>query len=390
MNKTINLSVPNLQVEPILSNLRECLESGWISTGGRFIPEFESKVAKYVGVSDAVGVQSGTGAIHVALQVLGVSRDDEVIVPTVTFIASVNPVTYLGAIPIFMDCDDSFCIDPVKLEQFCREECDIAGDKLINKKTKRHIKALVAVHIFGNMADMEKIMTIAGKYKLKVLDEAAEALGTYYTEGPLKGRYAGTLGDIGIYSFNANKTITTGGGGMIVSRNQEYLDHCRFLSTQAKTNSLYFIHDEIGYNYRMLNLQAALGTVQIDHLEEFIKIKDDNYEYYKTKIERIPGLSMMPFRDGTRPNRWFYSILIDKETYGLDRDELLTKLNDVGIQSRPIWKLNHLQKPYINNIAYKMKKSLYYYDRILNVPCSTNLTFADIDIVVEKLKECAK
>lgn len=388
--KIIGLSIPNLEVEPILNNLKECLETGWVSTGGRFIPEFEEKMAKYVKVPEAVGVQSGTAGLHTALRVLGVERDEEVIAPTLTFIAAVNPITYLGANPVFIDCDDTFCMDPIKLKKFCKEECEIRGEFLYNKKTNKRIRAMVVVHVFGNMVDMEKIMDIAKEYKLKVLEDSTEALGTYYTEGKYKGKFAGTIGDIGVYSFNANKIITTGGGGMVVSNNKELLDKVRFLSVQAKTNPLYFIHDEIGYNYRMLNLQAALGTEQIDKLETFIETKIRNYERYKKAIEEIDGLEIMPFNEGIRSNHWFYSLLVDKEKYGLNKDELLIKLNEVGIQTRPIWGLIHQQKPYVNNEVYMMEKSLWYYDRILNIPCSTNLTEEEVDIVVEKLKEFKK
>lgn len=385
MGRVINLSVPNLGKENILRNLSECLDSGWVSTGGRFISEFEDKIAKYVGVKEAVGVQSGTAGLHTALRVLGVKRDEEVIAPTLTFIAAVNPITYLGAQPVFIDCDDTFCIDPIKLEKFCREECEVIEGKLYNKKTKKQIKVIVVVHVFGNMADMEKIMDIAQKYNLKVLEDSTEALGTYYTSGRYTGKFAGTIGDIGVYSFNANKIITTGGGGMVVSNNQELLDKVRFLSVQAKTDPLYFIHDEIGYNYRMLNLQAALGTEQIDQLEDFINIKIRNYKRYKEAIEKIEGLELMPFNDNIRSNHWFYSLLVDKEKYGLNKDELLMKLNGENIQSRPIWGLIHQQKPYLNNEAYEMEKSLYYIDRILNIPCSTNLTEEEVDVVLEKL-----
>jgi len=387
MGRVINLSVPNLGKENILRNLSECLETGWVSTGGRFISEFEDKIAKYVGVKEAVGIQSGTAGLHTALRVLGVESDEEVIAPTLTFIAAVNPITYLGAQPVFIDCDDTFCIDPIKLEKFCREECEVIERKLYNKKTKKQIKVIVVVHVFGNMADMEKIMDIAQQYNLKVLEDSTEALGTYYTSGRYKGKFTGTIGGIGVYSFNANKIITTGGGGMVVSNNQELLDKVRFLSVQAKTDPLYFIHDEIGYNYRMLNLQAALGTEQIDQLEDFINIKIRNYKRYKEAIEKIEGLELMPFNDNIRSNHWFYSLLVDKEKYGLNKDELLLKLNEENIQSRPIWGLIHQQKPYLNNEAYEMEKSLYYIDRILNIPCSTNLTEEEVDVVIEKLKK---
>ena len=385
----INLSVPNLSMD-ILDNLKECLESGWVSTGGRFIPEFETKVKNYMKTKCAAGVQSGTAGLHMSLQVLGVQRDEEVLVPTLTFIAAVNPTTYLGASPIFIDCDDSLCMDPMKLEKFCSEECDFKEGILVNKKTNKKIRALVIVHIFGNMADMEKIMDIAKKYNLKVLEDATEALGTYYTEGRYKGKYAGTIGDIGVLSFNANKIITTGGGGMVVGDNEELVEKVRFLSSQAKKDTLYFIHDEIGYNYRMLNLQAALGTSQIDQLESFIETKIKNYEIYKEELEKIEGLEILPFVEGIRANHWFYSLKIDKKKYGIGRDELLQKLVDAGIQTRPIWGLIHQQKPYSACQNYEIEKALYYYDRILNLPCSSNLTEKEVYQVIEKIREFRK
>lgn len=385
----INLSVPNLSMD-ILDNLKECLESGWVSTGGRFIPEFETKVKNYMKTKFAAGVQSGTAGLHMSLQVLGVQRDEEVFVPTLTFIAAVNPTTYLGASPIFIDCDDSLCMDPLKLEKFCSEECEFKEGVLINKKTNKKIRALVVVHVFGNMADMEKIMDIAKKYNLKVLEDATEALGTYYTEGRYKGKYAGTIGDIGVLSFNANKIITTGGGGMVVGDNEELVEKVRFLSSQAKKDPLYFIHDEIGYNYRMLNLQAALGTSQIDQLESFIETKIKNYNIYKEELEKIEGLEILPFVEGIRANYWFYSLKIDKEKYGIGRDELLQKLVDAGIQTRPIWGLIHQQKPYSACQNYEIEKALYYYDRILNLPCSSNLTEKEVYQVIEKIKEFKK
>ena len=385
----INLSVPNLSMD-ILDNLKECLESGWVSTGGRFIPEFETKVKNYMKTKFAAGVQSGTAGLHMSLQVLGVQRDEEVFVPTLTFIAAVNPTTYLGASPIFIDCNDSLCMDPLKLEKFCSEECDFKEGVLVNKKTNKKIRALVIVHVFGNMADMEKIMDIAKKYNLRVLEDATEALGTYYTEGRYKGKYAGTIGDIGVLSFNANKIITTGGGGMVVGDNEELVEKVRFLSSQAKKDTLYFIHDEIGYNYRMLNLQAALGTSQIDQLESFIETKIKNYKIYKEELEKIEGLEILPFVEGIRANHWFYSLKIDKEKYGIGRDELLQKLVDAGIQTRPIWGLIHQQKPYSTCQSYEIEKALYYYDRILNLPCSSNLTEKEVYQVIEKIKEFKK
>jgi aminotransferase in exopolysaccharide biosynthesis len=384
-NKPIPLSVPNLSLD-ILENVKETIETGWVSTGGKFITEFENKIAKYVGVERAVSCQSGTAGLHLALRVLGIESGDEVIVPTLTFIAAVNPVKYMGAEPIFMDCDDTLNMDMDKLEEFLENECDYIGGKVINKKTKRQIKAIVVVHVFGNPANMEKLMKIKEKYNLKVIEDSTEALGSYYLEGKYAGKYCGTIGDIGVYSFNANKIITTGGGGMVVSNNQELLDKVAFLGVQAKTDSLYFVHDEIGYNYRMTNIQAAFGTDQIDRLEGFIETKIRNYNLYKKAIEDIEGLTLLPFRSDARANNWFYSVIVDKDKYGMDRDELLRKLNDENIQTRPLWRLIHKQKPYLNSQSYKIEKAEFYEKNLINIPCSSNLSEDEVGIVVEKLE----
>lgn len=384
-SKQIPLSVPNLSLD-IMENVRETIETGWVSTGGRFITEFAEKTADYVGVERAVSCQSGTAGLHLSLRVLGIEPGDEVIVPTVTFVAAVNPVKYMKAEPVFIDCDDKLNMDMDKLEDFLANKCDYIDGKVINKKTEKQIKAIIVVHVFGNPADMERLMEIKEKYNLKVIEDSTEALGSYYKEGKYAGKHCGTIGDIGVYSFNANKIITTGGGGMIVSSDQEILDEIAFLSVQAKTNPLYFIHDEVGYNYRMTNIQAAFGTDQIDRLEDFIETKIKNYNLYKEAVEDIAGLSLLPFRSDTRANHWFYSVMVDRDEYGIDRDELLRKLNDNNIQTRPLWGLIHKQKPYLENQSYQIDKAYYYEKNLINIPCSTNLTEEEVEIVVEKLR----
>jgi len=383
-NKTIPLSVPNLSLD-ILDNVKETIETGWVSTGGRFIQEFEQKIAKYVGVERAVSCQSGTAGLHLALRVLGIKPGDEVIVPTLTFIAAVNPAKYTGAEPVFMDCDDTLNMDMDKLESFLENECQFIDGKVINKQTFRVIKAIIIVHVFGNPANMEKLMEIKERFNLKIIEDATEALGSYYLQGKYAQRHCGTIGDIGVYSFNANKIITTGGGGMVVSHNQDILDKAAFLSVQAKTDPLYFVHDEIGYNYRMTNIQAAFGTDQIDKLESFIETKIKNYNLYKEAIAGIKGLALLPFRKDTRANHWFYSLIVDKEKYGMDRDELLNKLNQQNIQTRPLWGLIHKQKPYSQCQTYEIEKAYYYEKNLLNIPCSSNLSGEDVEYVVERL-----
>lgn len=381
-DKFIPLSVPNLKGNE-LKYVTTAVETEWVSTGGPYVTEFEEKMAAYVGTRGAVSCQSGTAGLHTALLLTGVTKEDEVIVPALTFIAAVNPVKYIGAEPVFMDCDDSLCMSPDKLEKFCREECGFSEGKLMNKKTKRCVKAMVVVHVFGNMADMERIMEIAGKYNIHVVEDATEALGTYYTEGKYKGKFAGTIADVGVYSFNGNKIITTGGGGMLVSNHVEYLERARHLTTQAKSDVLYYTHDEIGYNYRMTNLQAALGLGQLEQLEDFIKVKEENYNLYQERIRAIAGLELLPFREGVRSNKWFYGL--DCSRFMMGRDELIQYLAKNQIQTRPIWGLINQQKPYLTNQAYEVEKAVMYWKNIINIPCSTNLTKEEVIRVVEVL-----
>lgn len=385
MNKFIPLSVPNFKGRE-LEYVTKAVETEWVSTGGEYINEFERRIAKYLNVESAVACQSGTVGLHLALKLAGAGYGDEVIVPTLTFIAAVNPIKYLGAEPIFMDCDDSLNMDLDKLEEFCSTECTLTNRGLKNNRTGRVIKALVIVHVFGNMANMEKLIDIAEKYNLKVVEDSTEALGTYSTEGKYKGKFSGTIGDFGVYSFNGNKIITTGGGGMLVARDNDLANKAKYLSTQAKDDELYYKHNEIGFNYRMTNLQAALGVAQLEQLESFINIKRENYRLYKEKIDNIEGLSILEFNKNTRPNYWFYSLLIDKDKYGLNRDELLSKLNSHRIQTRPVWGLINEQKPYRDNQTYRIEKAKYYIDRILNIPCSTSLTKEEVRYICKILK----
>lgn len=372
----IPLSVPSLQGNE-LKYVTEAIKTEWVSTAGPYIQQFEEKTAEYVKATGAVAVQNGTSGLHVALMLMNVSHGDEVIVPTLTFIAAVNPVKYIGAEPIFMDCDDSLCMDADKLLEFCQNECSLLLGKLINNRTKKHIKAILVVHVFGNMAEMEAIMAVADKFNLKVIEDATEALGTYYTKGKYKNRYAGTIGNAGVYSFNGNKIITTGGGGMIVSDDEELLKKAKHLTTQAKSDDLYYTHDEIGYNYRMTNIQAALGLAQLEQLEGFIEAKKQNYLQYRKDIEQIPDLNLLPFRKGTRPNYWFYAVEV-YEDFGTSRRELIDALGKKNIQARPIWGLIHNQLPYQGDVSYQIEKAEKYLHQVVNLPCSSNLTTEEV------------
>ena len=384
----IPLSVPNLKGKE-LEYVTHAVETEWVSTGGPYVNDFEDKTAKYVKSKGAVSCQNGTSGLHIALKVCGVTKADEVIVPTLTFIAAVNPVKYIGAEPVFMDCDDSLSMDADKLIEFCEKECCFTEGKLINNKSNKQVKAILVVHVFGNMADMVRIMDIADRYNLKVIEDATEAIGTYYTNGKYQGKYAGTIGNVGVYSFNGNKIITTGGGGMIVSDDEELLIKAKHLTTQAKSDELYYTHDEIGYNYRMTNLQAALGLAQLEQLEQFIKIKEENYELYKEAIKEIEGLTILDFKGDIRPNCWFYAMYCE-EKYLLNRDGIIKYLSSKKIQSRPIWGLISDQKPYAGSQTYKIEKAKTYLEHIVNIPCSSNLSREDVLYVIECLKHPVK
>lgn len=384
-DKFIGLSVPCLKGNE-LKYVTEAIETEWVSTAGKYVTEFEQNIADYVGTPAAVSCQSGTAGLHTALLLCGVQRGDLVPVPTLTFIAAVNPVTYVGAEPMFMDCDDSLCMDPVKLRRFCEEDCDFHDGTLYHRETGRRVPALVVVHVFGNMADMIQILDIADRYNIKVIEDATEALGTRYTEGPYAGRYAGTLGTIGVFSFNGNKIITTGGGGMLVSHDTALLARAKHLTTQAKSDEENFFHDEIGYNYRMTNLQAALGIAQLEQLERFIKTKEANYHRYLAAFSETEGLTVLTFRDGIRPNYWFYSLFVDAP-YPQSRSELIQQLKTQRIQTRPIWGLIHEQLPYEDALTYRIETAKIYWRHIVNLPCSSSLTTEEVDRVIAAIKD---
>ena len=384
MNKFIPLSIPNFEGNE-KKYVDDALEQGWVSTGGAYITKFEKDLAEFLHAENVAACQSGTSALHLSLIEAGVKPGDAVIVPPLTFIAAVNPVKYQFATPVFVDCDDSFCLDPVKVNDFCERECKFS-DGILTYKGKT-VKAIIVVHVFGNMADMESIMDIACRYNLKVIEDATEALGTKYTEGKYAGKYAGAIGHFGAFSFNGNKIITTGGGGAVTADRSEIVDHIRYLSTQAKNDPHYYIHDEVGYNYRMTNLQAALGVAQMEELPEFLKRKKNNYEIYAEEFEGFDLAALMPFRDGTDSNKWFYFLRINRERITASMREIITALEKKGIQTRAIWGLINEQKPYEGEESYKLEKAPYYAERILNIPCSTQITEEEIRYVATEVKQ---
>ncbi len=376
----IPLSVPNFGGNE-KEYVNDAVVSEWVSTGGSKVPAFEAAIASYVGMPTAVACNSGTSGLHLAFTVAGVKPGDLVLAPTLTFIAAVNPIRYCFADPVFIGCDNSLGMDPDAAADFCENECTFADGVLTHNATGRRVSALCVVHVFGNLADMERLLPLARKYNLALIEDATEALGSYYTEGPFAGRYAGTIGDIGVYSFNGNKIMTTGSGGMIVSNHADWAARAKHLSTQAKSSPDSYTHDQIGYNYRLTNLQAALGLAQIEQLEGFVAHKKHLYEFYREKLHGVHGLKIHPFRDGTRPNRWFFSL--DVGDSALDRDQLIKDLAAERIQTRTIWDLIHEQKPYEGSIVHRVEKAEYYQHRIVNLPCSSNLSDEDAARVVD-------
>lgn len=383
MAKFIPLSIPNFEGNE-RKYVDDAVEQGWVSTGGAYITKLEKDMAEFLHTDNVAACQSGTSALHLSLVEAGVKPGDVVIVPPLTFIAAVNPVKYQFATPVFIDCDDTFTLDPIKLREFCEKECEFDGTVLTYKGGK--VKALVVVHVFGNMADMVSILDTAHKYNIKVIEDATEALGTKYIEGILSGKYAGTIGDFGCYSFNGNKIITTGGGGAVTANKCEVVDHIRYLSTQAKNDTHYYIHNEVGYNYRMTNVQAALGVAQMEELPEFIRRKQSNYELYKQLFADYKLGTIINFREGTSSNKWFYSLEINKDKVHATMREIITALQKKGIETRAIWGLINEQIPYQEEDTYRLEKAPYYAARILNLPSSTQITQDEIKYVVEQVK----
>lgn len=384
MDKFIPLSVPNFEGNE-RKYVDDAIDQGWVSTGGAYITKLEENMAAFLHTDNVAACQSGTSALHLSLIEAGVKPTDVVLVPPLTFIAAVNPVKYQFAQPVFIDCDDSFCMDPNKLKSFIENECVYKEGTLTYEG--KIVKAIVVVHVFGNMADMISIMKIAGHYNLKVIEDATEALGTYYTDGEFKGKFAGTIGDFGAFSFNGNKIITTGGGGAVTANSSSVVNHLRYLSTQAKNDPHFYIHDEIGYNYRMTNLQAALGVAQLEELPEFISRKQNNYNKYKELFKNYDKCTLIEFRPGTSSNKWFYSLEINRDYVKEGMREIIKALEDKGIQTRAIWGLINEQVPYSDDVTYQLEKAPYYAERILNIPCSTNITDEEIEYVASSIKE---
>ena len=371
--------------EPLISGnewkyIKECLDTGWVSSSGEYVNKFEKITADYVGTKYAVATVNGTSALHVSLIACGIRADDEVIVPTLTFIAPVNTVRYCGGHPVFMDCDtDSLCIDVLRVSDFINKECKKRRDGfLYNKNTGRRIKAIIPVHVFGHPADMDELLKICRENSIDIIEDATESLGSEY-----RGRKTGSFGAAGCFSFNGNKIITTGGGGMVVTNNNDVAKKIRHLSTQAKKDDFEYDHDEIGYNYRLSNMQAAVGLAQMERIKEFVDIKRRNASMYLDLLSDVKGVKFLWENAQAKSNFWFYTIKTAKK----HKKKLINYLLSRNIQVRPIWKLIHTLPIYKSAQTYRVENAVKAYETCINLPCSLSLNKKEVEYVSESIKD---
>ncbi len=377
----IPLCVPNLKGNE-WQYVKECIDTEWVSSAGKYVNDFEAKMAEFTGTKYAVAVVNGTGALHVSLIVAGVKPNDEVIVPTVTFIAPINVVRYIYAHPVFMDCDDYYNIDLAKTKEYIENETEFKDGFTYNKVTGRRISAIIPVHVFGNAIELSELKALCDSRNIAMIEDATESLGTFYKNG----KHTGTTADYACISFNGNKVITTGGGGMVLTNNELIAKRIKHLTTQAKEDEVRYLHDEVGYNYRLTNIQAALGVAQLEQLPTFLKRKKEIFDFYKEEISKIDGLTIADAPEYCNANYWMIAMQIDNAVYGKDREGTMAFLGEHKIQTRPLWQLNHLQKPYIGSLEYKIENAYRLVDNTLNIPVSTNITDEELNKVVNTLR----
>ncbi len=345
--------------------LKDCLDSGYVSSVGEYVDHFEQQLAQYLGAEHVVAVVNGTAALHVSLLLAGVKPGDEVIVPTLTFVATANAVSYCGAIPHFADSEQSTLgLDPAKLGQYFADILQPDDGQWLNRHTGRRVAAIVPMHTFGHPVDMDRLNDVAGLYGLPVIEDAAESLGSSY-----KGRMTGSLSSLAAVSFNGNKIITTGGGGAIVTNDKALAERAKYLTTTAKLPHRWEItHDEVGFNYRMPNINAALGCAQLEQLPSFIEQKRRLATQYKNAIDPVDGVTLFQEPDFAESNYWLNALLIDDAKF--ERDELLEQMNDAGIMTRPAWTLMHKLPMYHACPRMDLSVAEDLERRILNIPSS--------------------
>jgi aminotransferase in exopolysaccharide biosynthesis len=352
--------------------LKECLDSTFVSSVGKFVDRFEADLAAFTGAKRAVAVVNGTAALHIALKLAGVGAGDEVLMPALTFVATANAVSYCGATPHFIDSEVGFLgVDAGKLREYLRTHSEQRAGACVNRDTGRVIRALVPMHTFGHPVDLDGLLAVAHDFNLALIEDAAESLGSYY-----HGRHTGTFGQMGTLSFNGNKTITTGGGGAILTNDIELARHAKHLTTTAKLPHAWeYRHDEIGYNYRLPNLNAALGCAQLEQLPAMLAAKRELYHRYQKAFSAVQGASLVAEPDQCRSNYWLQTLLLSPECAG-ERDGLLKATNDAGFMTRPVWVLMHELPQFRDCPRMDLFCAQSLSQRLINIPSSAALGFS--------------
>jgi aminotransferase in exopolysaccharide biosynthesis len=349
--------------------VQDCIESTYVSSVGKYVDQFEIELAKYTGAKYAVSLVNGTSALHLALKLAGVKAGDEVLIQAFNFVAAANAITYCGAIPHFVDIEiENLGIDPIKLKNYLSEISKKTGELTENVMTGRCIKALVVMHTFGHPSKMNELAEVAKKFSLVLIEDAAESIGSYYDK-----KHTGTMGLLGTMSFNGNKTITTGGGGAVLTNNMALAKHAKHLSTTAKISHKWaFKHDQIGYNYRMPNINAALGCAQLEQLPNKLEKKRKLFDRYKTELSKIKGVSIIEEPKNCKSNYWLQALTLDSPNLSM-RDSILENLNSAGYMSRPGWDLLNSLDPFTETPSMSLETSNLLFQSLINIPSSPNL-----------------
>lgn len=365
-NDFVPLSVP-VFIGNEKKYLEECIDTTFVSSVGKFVDRFEEMVAEYTGAKKAVVCVSGTNALHMAMMLVGVKRDDEVITQALTFIATCNAISYIGAHPVFIDVDkETMGLSPKAVKAWLETNAEIKGNSCYNKNTGRRIKCCVPMHTFGHPVNLDELVKICEEWHIELVEDAAESLGSFY-----KGRHTGTFGKVGAISFNGNKTITTGGGGMLLFNDEELAKFAKHLTTQAKVPHRWeFVHDHIGYNYRMPNINAALGCAQMEHLEEFVLNKRKTAAKYTEYFKNIEDIDFFTEPSNCRSNYWLNSVILKDKKSQL---EFLQLTNDNGVMTRPIWELMNRLPMFEHCQNDGLENSIWFADRVVNIPSSVKI-----------------
>jgi perosamine synthetase len=381
----IPLSVPEIRGNE-WKYVKECLDTGWVSSVGPFVERFERDVAGFVGARFGIATVNGTAALHTALQVAGVGPDEEVLISSITFIAPANAIRYIGAFPVFIDAEPEYWqMNPQKVLDFLEKSCQWRNGALYNLKTRRRVKAILPVHVLGHPVDIDPILEAARKYNLMVIEDATESLGAKY-----RGRMVGNLGDIACFSFNGNKLITTGGGGMIVTNNEEMARRAKHLTTQAKDDAVEYIHSEVGYNYRLTNLLAAVGCAQMELLPEYISKKRQIASVYSSGLEGTLGITTMREAPWAFCTYWLYTVLVNSKDFGVNSRQLLNHFEKAQIQTRPLWQPMHRSKAFEDCGVFECPTAEMLNLSALSLPCSVGLTDEDLHTVIDVLTSAAR